>query len=278
MKIREYMEKAYKDEDILFTNSGRAALQAAIEDFNLKNSSIIMPAFICYDVFSLLLRQNNIKPVLVDCPENSFNITLNNIKKQYSKYKNKEKIKSVLIVHTFGIINKDIKKIAEFCKKKKLILVEDCAHILDLKLSGDAAIFTFNKVTNIPVGGAYIKNKGKIKVKPRKYKINSLDIYRILNSNKIGKLLIKILKKIKMKGKIQVNPDKIEILAMPNFIIFSTLKKKFKFVPMLKENRDKLFSEMIRKGIRAEKYWTPIFPGNYPNAKNFSEKIIVRIV
>ena len=92
MKIEQYFSQTYHDSDTLFTNSGRAALQAVIEDFKLQNSSIIMPSFICYDVFSLLLKQNNIHPVLVDCPKNSFNITLNDIKKQYNKYKNKEKI------------------------------------------------------------------------------------------------------------------------------------------------------------------------------------------
>lgn len=277
MKIEQYFRQTYTNTDILFTNSGRAALQATVEDLHLQNSSMILPAFICYDVFSLLLKQNNIKPVLVDCPENSFNITLNNIKKQYSKYKNKEKIKSVLIVHTFGKINEDIENIANFCKENKIILIEDCAHILDLRLSGDAAIFTFNKVTNIPVGGAYIKNKGKIKVKPRKYKINSLDIYRILNSNNLGKLLIKILKFFKTKEKIKVNPEKIEILASPKFLSFFPLKKKFKMIPLLTENRDKEFSKLINQGIRAEKYWIPVFPG-YKNAKNFSEKIIVRVL
>ena len=72
------------------------------------------------------------------------------------------------------------------------------------------------------------------------------------------------------KNKIKINPDKIEILAIPKFVNFFSLKKKFKMIPKLYENRDKLFSEMIRKGIRAEKYWTPIFPGNYPNANRQS--------
>ena len=80
-----------------------------------------------------------------------------------------------------------------------------------------------------------------------------------------------------MKGKVNVNPGKIEILALPKLMNFFPLRKKFKIIPSLHENRDKVFLKMAKK-IRVEKYWTPIFPGNFPNAKNFSEKIICKIV
>jgi len=277
MNILKYFKLNYPNKDILFTNSGRSSLQAVIEDFNLKNSSIILPAFICYDVFSSLLKQNNINPILIDCPKNSFNITLKDIKKAYDKNK-KNKIKSVLIVHTFGKINKDREKISNFCKKNKLVLIEDCAHILNLELEGDAAIFSFNKITNLPIGGAYIKNKGKINVKTEKYKLNNLDIYRILNSNILGKFLIKLLKFLKTKENIRINPERIKIMEAPRFINLFTLKKKLEIVPMLIENRDKIFYQLVKQGKRVEKYWFPIFPGDYPNAKKFSGKIICKII
>jgi len=280
MNLKAYIKEKYRNYDILFTNSGRAALQAAFEDLNLKNTKIILPAFICYDVFSTLFKQNNIKPVLVDCPKNSFNLNLEDIKKQYNKEKNKKQIKSVLIVHTFGEINKDIEKIAEFCKKEKLVLIEDCAHILNLKLSGDAAIFSFNKITNIPIGGCYVKNKEKIKIKAKPYKLNNLDIYRIINNYKLGKLIIKLLKILKAKNKVKVNPEKIEILEIPKFINLFSLKKKLKIMPKLvsKEKRDIIFQKLSKKDFRVEKYWIPIFePEKNKNAKNFSDKIICLI-
>lgn len=277
MKIQAYFMEKYKNLDILFTNSGRAALQAALEDMNLQNTGIILPSYICKDVFSTLLKQNNITPYFVDCPENSFNIALSSIKKAYNKNKN---IKAVLIVHTFGQINKDTEKIVNFCKQKNLVLIEDCAHILNLKLTGDAAVFSFNKITNIPIGGAYVKNKGKIKTKTEPYKINALDVYRILNKYKSGRLLIKLLKLFKAKKKIHVNPEKIQILGIPNFISLFEFKKQYQIIPKLvkKEEREKIFQKLIRKGKRAEKYWTPIFePERNPNAKEFSERIICMI-
>ena len=136
MNIKQYFKKNYQ-QDILFTSSGRSALQALITDLKLKNAFMILPAFICKDVFSVLFKQNNITPVFVDCPKDSFNITLKDIKEAYIKTKNKEKIKSILIVHTFGEINKDIKQISRFCRKHKLTLIEDCAHCLNIKLSGE---------------------------------------------------------------------------------------------------------------------------------------------
>ncbi len=267
------MKEKYKDYDMLFTSSGRTALQAVIEDLNLKNSKIILPAFICKDVFSTLIKQNNITPVFVDCPKNSFNISFNDMKKAFNKNKN---TKAIVIVHTFGKLNPDTEKISEFCKKNNLILIEDCAHILDLKLTGQAAIFTFNKITNISIGGAYIRTKGKINIKSKPYKLNSLDIYRILNNYKIGKLIIKILRTFKTKN-IKINPDNIEIISIPNFINIFNLKKQYKIIPKLvdKQKRDNIFLKLSKEGKKVEKYWIPIFePENNPNAKNFSDKII----
>src|SRR3989344_2047823 len=94
MEIKTWFIEEYKNKEILFTSSGRSALQAAIQDFNLKNSKMIIPSFICGDVFYSLLKTNNITPVFIDCQKKSFNLSFSQIKNAYEKNKN---IKAVLI-------------------------------------------------------------------------------------------------------------------------------------------------------------------------------------
>ena len=314
LTIKEYIKNLFQKSDILFTNSGRAALQAAIEDLKLENSHILLQSFICSDVFSPLLIQNNIKAILIDSPKTSFNITFNNIKKAYDL--DKKKPKALILVHTFGVINKDIDKISKWCEKNKIILIEDCAHCINIKYKnkqigsfGDASIFSFSKITNFFLGGAYVKNKEKIKIKSKKYKFNQLDLARLSYKLPFRNFILKILRIFKIFKKKQETQakTKIEIYSPPRIFnsfkisdqfniekrkkkasaIYNELKKhynlqKFEFeynffhsIPILVENRDKIFNILNRK-FKCEKLWTA--PFNSPNANKFSKKIINIII
>lgn len=168
MSVREYFSGCFPKSELLFTSSGRSALQAVVEDFNLRNTSMVLPSFICSDVFSPLLLSNNIHPILVDCPKGELNITLKDVKSSYTK-----EVKSVLLVHTLGEFNSDIAKIAKWCKQKNLVLIEDCAHCLPIKSSlgsvgsfgsfGDASIFSLTKSLKLNSGGVYVNNRKKNK-------------------------------------------------------------------------------------------------------------------
>lgn len=333
MRLKKFFIKNYPDSDRLFTNTGRSALQAIVEDFKLQDSKMIISSFICSDVFSPLLIQNNITPILVDCPKKEFNITFNDIKKACDKDKEKTKIKSIVIVHTFGEINKEIVKIKRWCKNKKIILIEDCAHCINIKYNkkkvgefGDTAVFSFPKTLETFSGGIYIKNRGKIRINPLPYKINNLDIYNFLNKNYFTRKLIDFMKSFKSKNKIKINPEELKISSLPPFfnllkinfkkiniikrreiagLFYSGLKQNKKILlnkidfnnnfflslPILVDNRDKVFNEMIKKGIKCNKMWTnPLsldkniskrYESNKsnklnktPNAEFFSKKII----
>lgn len=76
-----------------------------------------------------------------------------------------------LISHIGGIINPDIKLIAEFCKKENIILFEDCAHSFAATLYGehsglfgDAGVYSFYSTKAIPggEGGVVITNNEEI--------------------------------------------------------------------------------------------------------------------
>jgi dTDP-4-amino-4,6-dideoxygalactose transaminase len=297
INVKKYIEKYFAGKDVLFTYSGRSAIQAMIEDFDLKNSKIIIPSFICSNVFVPLFLQNDIFPVLVDCPKNSFNIAFKDIKKVYSKEKNKKKIKSLLLVHTYGEVNKDIEKIAKWCKQKNILLIEDCAHSIGISFKGkkigtfgDVAVLSLWKIFRLPLGGGYVRNKGKIRIKAKKYKINNLDLNKLIRMIPFHRKIIDFLKYFKANEKVTIEPTKIEVMATPKIFDFLTisenraniknrrnfakmlhskLKKEmpncvpdinfnnnyFHSVPLMVKNRDPIWLDLLSKNLHVGKMW-----------------------
>ncbi len=195
-KIFSFFKQRHEG-DILILDQGRSAMQAAIEDFSLQGSEIIVPSFICSDVFTNLFIQNKITPKIVDCRPGSLHIHPDDVKKAISS-----KTKAVIIVHTYGIPN-DPKPFRKLCNSKNLILIEDCAHAIDVNFKGkylgsygDAAIFSFVKEMPNYLGGAYVKNKGQIsnyiKENLSRRKISMEDILVLSNKFSISKLLKRV--------------------------------------------------------------------------------------
>lgn len=173
------------------------------------------------------------QPVLIDCPKDNFNIRFSDIRKAYDSDKEKGRIKSVLIIHTFGLINKDIEKISKWCKQKGIILIEDCAHSINTSYNGkfvgtfgDAASLSAWKIMKLPLGGCYIRNKGEIGVSSISYKLNNLDIYKCIRFIPFGRTLLDIMKLFKLKKRVKVDPSKIEIVPAPKLFDFFVISPR----------------------------------------------------
>ncbi|PIN93078.1 hypothetical protein COU54_04545 [Candidatus Pacearchaeota archaeon CG10_big_fil_rev_8_21_14_0_10_31_24] len=223
-KLDNKMDLFFKNQfrgDFIFTNRGMTAIQALIEDFNLENSEIIIPNFICSDVFSNLFKHNNIIPKIVDCEKDSFKISLKEVKKKITN-----KTKAIMIVHTLGIANNP-EEFAKFCKKRGLILIENCAHCFHTKYKkeylgsfGDASIFSFrSKEVRSFVGGMYLNNRRKISEKVRnkldKFRYKREDLIRAINIFKISNLLSKIRRNVAPNAKFSNVGKKHEIYHIP---------------------------------------------------------------
>ena len=135
------------------TNSGSSAnlitLEALKEFYNLKNGDeVILPAA-TFATVPMPVLQIGLKPVFVDVESDDMNISVKEIKKAISK-----KTKIVMIVHTLGY-PANMTEIKKLCKKKNLILFEDCceAHGASykkktvFKLSDDF----FTKAVSLPI-------------------------------------------------------------------------------------------------------------------------------
>ncbi len=142
-------------------SNGTAALEIAIKALNLKKGDeIIMPNFTIISNLLAVIKQN-LKPVLIDCDLNSWNMKIDEVEKSITK-----KTKAVIAVHIYGY-PLNTKKLSEICKKNKIFLIEDAAEMIGHKIKGQPcgfyghiSTFSFyaNKHITTGEGGAILTN------------------------------------------------------------------------------------------------------------------------
>ena len=94
-------------------SNGTAALEIAIKCLGLKNGSeVLIPAFSIISTTNAVIK-NNLKPVLVDCDLDTWNMNVNETIKKISK-----KTKAIIITHIYGL-PVDLNKILKIAKKKR---------------------------------------------------------------------------------------------------------------------------------------------------------------
>ncbi|MFA5210955.1 MAG: DegT/DnrJ/EryC1/StrS aminotransferase family protein [Patescibacteria group bacterium] len=225
-------KKYFNSEDIYFFDSGRSALQIALESLNLPcGSEILVQSYTCVVVTNAIIWAG-FKPVFVDIDKN-YNIDILDLRKKISK-----KTKAIIIQHTFGKAA-DLNEILTIAKQNDLKTIEDCAHSLggiknEKKLGtfADLAMFSFgsDKIISCVRGGALLvnnrnykekiaeKNKNLAKanlIKTIQYLANFLlfpigkKLYRI----KIGKFILATAKRFSLTGRIIFDSEK---KALPN--------------------------------------------------------------
>lgn len=140
-------------------SNGTVALDIAIKSLNLPDKSeIVIPSFTIISCLSAVLRAG-CKPVFCDVDLNSYNVTLENIKKVVTR-----NTKAILLVHTYGLVG-EVNKILDFCKQNNLMVIEDAAESHGIKVNGkacgsfgDISVLSFyaNKHITTGEGGAIL--------------------------------------------------------------------------------------------------------------------------
>lgn len=102
-------------------SNGSVALDLSLQALNLENDDeVILPSLTIVSVLSAVLR-TKAKPIFVDVEIDTWNTSFKKIKEQIN-----EKTKAIIIVHTYGL-SVDIANLKEFCKDKKIQIIEDAA-------------------------------------------------------------------------------------------------------------------------------------------------------
>ena len=125
--------------------SGRDSLLAILQAFGIgAGDEVIIQAFTCVAVPNAVLWAGA-TPAYVDIDE-SLGIDPTLIRAKITR-----KTKAIIVQHTFGIPSK-IEEIMEIARKKDLLVIEDCAHVVGgeykgkkLGTFGDASFFSFGR-------------------------------------------------------------------------------------------------------------------------------------
>ena len=160
MNFSKYNKRKYG----VAVSNGTAALEIAIKSLNLKkNSEVIIPSFSIISTANAVIK-NNLKPILVDCDLDTWNMNINKTLKKITR-----KTRAIIITHIYGL-PVDLRKIIEVAKKRKIIIIEDAAEVIGLKYNkkicgsfGDISTFSFyaNKHITTGEGGMICTNNKK---------------------------------------------------------------------------------------------------------------------
>lgn len=148
---------------ISFSSWGGAAL-AALEFFNVKGKTVLCPSntFMATPL-SVIKAAANVE--FVDCNKTDLCLSLEDLKSKVEKYRPA----AVWVVHIGGHIAFQIEEIAEFCRQKGIILLEDCAHAHGAEWNGkkpgewgDAGVYSFyaTKTISTGEGGMLVSRNG----------------------------------------------------------------------------------------------------------------------
>ena len=135
-------------------NSGTSALEIIFRSINVENKYVIVPTN-TFMATPLAVLHAGGKVIFCDIDKNDLCLSYNSLK---NKIKNKN-IAAVVIVHIGGIISANLDNILKLCRKKKIPLVEDCAHAHGAEWNGkkpgswgDAGVYSMYATKTISTG------------------------------------------------------------------------------------------------------------------------------
>jgi len=133
--------------------SGGAGLYAMMEYVGVKDCDVLVPANTFWaDARAVQMAGGH--PIFVDCNKDDLCMSLEDIERKVT-----DKTKAIIVVHIGGHIAFQIEEIAEFCERKGIALIEDCAHVhggwWNGKTGGHyglAGVYSFYATKTMPLG------------------------------------------------------------------------------------------------------------------------------
>ena len=138
---------------VAFSSWGGAAL-ATLEFYNIKGKTVLCPSN-TFMATPLAAIKAGYRVEFVDCNKEDLCLSYEDLKEKIDLYNPA----AVWVVHIGGHIAFEIEQIANFCKEKGIILLEDCAHAHGASWNGkksgswgDAGIYSFYATKTISTG------------------------------------------------------------------------------------------------------------------------------
>ena len=153
-KFESSFSKYIKNKNVLAVSSAASALEMIASIIDLKKGDeVIIPSH-TYCASAIPFARNSAKIIWSDIDLDTRVVDIQDLKSKISK-----KTKAVVFVHLYGYAM-DLSKIKSYLKKKKIIIIEDCAQALGARVNnkmvgnqGDFACFSFHAQKNITTLG-----------------------------------------------------------------------------------------------------------------------------
>lgn len=235
-ELKRALEKKFKGQATL-VYKGRDAIELILKSFTIGEGDLVLTqAFTCHAIEEAITRVGA-EPVYVDLVKAGLNPSVETLQVAFEKasHDKDKKVKAVLVQHTLGI-PADVEKIAAWCKKRKLMLIEDLAQGVfgvdkngqELGAAGQAVVLSFGRdkiLDGVAGGAAIIKPTPPKKITVARQVpqsvINKDMLYPLLtwlirktHSIGIGKLIFKLAKMTKLLTSPVASPLE-EVAAMP---------------------------------------------------------------
>jgi len=138
---------------VAFSSWAGGAL-AALEYFNLAGKKVLCPTN-TFMATPLSIRKVGAEIVFGDCNREDLCLSYDAVVKGWKEHK----VAAVWLVHIGGHLAFDTKRIADFCREKGIVLLEDCAHAHGASWSGtrpgafgDAGVYSFYATKSVSTG------------------------------------------------------------------------------------------------------------------------------
>lgn len=173
-KLEQRFSFYFPEKQLVFTDMGREALKIIIEKLGLRNSEMVLPAYIC-EIFYPILKSYNIKPVFLDIDLRTFQPSIEEIKRKITPNS-----RAILVCHTYGLPI-DIQPVRE-AVGSQIVIIEDCANsfLAGTGNSGRVSFFSLYKQFPVLRGGMLVCPKDW-KVQLPKTFFNFRDFISFLN-------------------------------------------------------------------------------------------------
>ncbi len=291
------IKKFTKAKYAVSVSSCTAGLHLSCLASNFKAGDEVIVPSLTHTATAHAVEYTGAKAVFADVEFPSGNINLDFIKKKINK-----KTKGVVVVHMAGYPC-EMKKISDFCKKKKLVLIEDCAHGLgtysnnkhvgNFGISGNFSFYPTKQITT-GEGGMVITNDKNFYKKIKTLKAFGID-KNIKDRKKQGDYDVKKLglnyrmtdfqaaigyRQIRSYSKNLKRRQEIAKRYIKNFSKIKSIKympyssnSSFFVFQIFCKSRDKLLRELKQKKIGVSVHYTNPLPKMTYYKKKYGLKI-----
>jgi dTDP-4-amino-4,6-dideoxygalactose transaminase len=153
-ELFENLWAEYNELDSVSFSSWAGAALAALDFFNLKGKTVLCPSN-TFMATPLATMHAGAEVQFADCNKFDLCLSYEDMVSKAEKYKPA----AIWVVHIGGHISFEIEKIADYCKKNNIILLEDCAHAHGASYKGkkpgmwgDAGFYSFYATKTITTG------------------------------------------------------------------------------------------------------------------------------